>query len=368
MKNYTKRIFTLLLLMFVTILYGISQKNILDKLKVDLSYPEKGTLLEAGINRDSIQVLTDIIETLEEKDLRGIVVIKDDKLVFEEYFNTYWRSTIHDVRSAAKSVTALLVGIAIDEGLIQDVDQSVASFFSDEHNFSSSDHFSKITLKHLLNMSSGLDADTYDINSKGHEVNWLSAEDWVSYSLNLPLDFEPGSKWVYTDVCAMLLGAIIEKVSAMTLVEYASKHLFSPLGISEYYWYKSPEKVTSGMGNLYLSTLDFAKIGIVVLNNGSYQGKRIISKTWIDRIKESVFVISENNPFADEYGYMWYKSERSFGNSKVEYLFASGMGGNVLTIIPEKNMVVSITSSAYGQDYGHFRSYNIFKFIMTALE
>lgn len=344
------------------------QTDLSTKLKKPLPEIPTIELAEAGFNPDSINNLIQMIDSVPPEDFRGMVVIKDGKLVIEEYFNTYWRETIHDIRSAGKSITALLLGIAIDEGLVQGLEQSVIDFFPKEKYPTASEDYQKIKVKHLLDMSSGLDADTGDPNSPGHSVQWIANDQWIDYLLNIPLVSTPGEKWVYADINALLIGKIIEQASGKTLADFAKEKLFTPLNIREFYWYKNASGTTGAMGNLYLPTLDFAKIGLLVLNKGKWNGKEIVSEGWIGEISKRRVDISSNNPFADYYGLMWYKSERMINDVKYEYLFASGNGGNLLAVFPSQNMVICLTSSAYGQGYGHGRSNNIMKFILSSMK
>ena len=312
-----------------------------------------------GMNPDTLSNLIHAIRTRTNPDFRGLVVIKDDQLVVEEYFNTFWRDNIVDIRSAGKSITALLMGIAIDQGLVKDVNQSVYDFFPKHKvHIPLTEAHRNITIKHLLMMSSGLDADTDNIDSPGNGIHLVGSDDWLDIALNLPIAFESGSKWVYNDVCAMLTGAIIQQVSGKSLAEFAKEHLFSPLGIEEWYWYKGPNNITGAMGNLYLSTLDFAKIGYVVLNDGKWDGQQIVSASWIDEMLTKHLDIS-SGPAPTHYGYMWYMEEMYVKGKLVTYAYASGNGGNKLYVIPDLNAVLAITSSAYGQGYGHGRANNI---------
>ncbi len=327
-----------------------------------------GSLEEAGFQADSVANLISLINDTPPNDFRGLVVIKDGKLVLEEYFHTYWRATIHDIRSAGKSVTALLMGIAIDKNLVNSIDQDVLSFFPSEKYPYAHKSLSAITLRDLLTMSSGLDADTDDFSTSGHVGRWVGSKNWKEYVLKIPVVNEPGRAWVYADINALLTGAIIEEVSGMSLAAFAEKHLFQPLGIEQYYWFSDATGTTAGMGNLYLSTLDFAKIGYVVANEGKWQDKQIVSSSWVKQLASPVFDLKENNPFADSYGLMWYRSKRKFGAKEFDYIFASGNGGNVLVAIPDYKMVVALTSSAYGPGLGHNRTYNILRRLLETFE
>nr|WKN38288.1 serine hydrolase [Tunicatimonas sp. TK19036] len=326
------------------------------------------SLEDSGFDKDSIENLLTFINETPPNDFRGLVVVKNNHIVIEEYFNTFWRNSIHDIRSAGKSITSLLLGIALKDGLVQNVEQNVYSFFPKGNNPPLNEDYKQIKLKHLLTMSSGLDADTDNAQSMGHAVNWVARDDWKEYILNIPLTSEPGKKWVYADINPLLIAAIIEETSGMSLKEYAQQKLFAPLGITQFYWYTNAANQTGAAGNLYLSTLDFAKIGMLVVNEGKWKSTQIIDPDYIKQLSQETFDLTDSNPYADAYGMLWYTSHRTFGKKKVDYLFASGNGGNHLIVIPEEEMVIALTSSAYGQGYGHRRSYNIMSKILSSLD
>jgi len=342
------------------------QMQTTDKVKSKITELPTATLEDADFNRDSIEKLIDLIQTTPHKDFRGVVVIKDNHIVLEEYFNTFWRISINDIRSAGKSITALLLGIAINDGLIENLDQNVYSLFSKKKNSAINEDYKKISLRHLLDMSSGLDADTDDPKTIGQAGNWMSKDDWKEYLLNVPLKSQPGKSWVYADMNALLIGLAIEEASGMSLRDYAHKKLFAPLGIEQVYWFTNASNQTGAAGNLYLSTLDFAKLGLLVVNEGKWNGTQFIESNFIKELVEhKKFDLS---PFADSYGMLWYKSSGNIRGKNVDYLFASGNGGNHLIVVPDEEMIVALTSSAYGPGYGQGRSLSIFSMILSSLE
>lgn len=345
---------------------GFAQGNKLKQPLHDLPWADPASV---KMNKDTIAKVIRLINSNTSKDFRGLVVIKDNKLVVEEYFNTYWRATVHDIRSAGKSVTALLLGIAIDKGLVKSTEQSIYDFFpSPEFVRPAKDRHQDIKIKHLLAMSSGLSADDNDDNSPGGTGNWLTNDNWVNFAIALPMLFTPGEKYVYNDVCPMLVGAIIEEASGKKLSEFARENLFTPLGIKEYYWYTAPNGRTGPMGNLYIAALDFAKLGQLVINKGQWQGNKIVSATWIDAIAKKQFDISKDDPFANGYGYFWFLTTKEANGKKYDCIYASGNGGNLLFVVPGEKLVVSLISSAYGQGYGHRRSRYIFESVLRSLE
>lgn len=344
----------------------IGQGDLTDKLKQPIPGLPRADLTSVKMSQDTITKLIQIINSTPPNDFRGMVVIKDNKLVVEEYFNTYWRETIHDIRSAGKSVTSLLLGIAIDKGLVKSTEQSIYDFFpSSKFTQPKTDGHRNIKIKHLLAMSSGLSADDDDGNSPGGTANWLTEDHWVNFASSLPMIFEPGQKFVYNDICPMLVGAIIEETSGKKLSDFAKVNLFSPLGIQEHYWYTAPNGSTGPMGNLYLSTLDFAKIGQLVLNKGLWQGQKIVSSAWINEMSKNQLHLDD--VFANAYGYFWWRTTRDINGKKYDCIYASGNGGNLLFLVPSENLVVSLISSAYGQGYGHRRSRNIFEYVLKSL-
>jgi len=344
----------------------IGQPDLTDKLRPPVPNLPWADLTSVKMNKDTIAKLIQVINANPSKDFRGLVVIKDNKLVVEEYFNTYWRETIHDIRSAGKSVTSLLLGIAIDKGLVKSTEQSIYDFFpGPKFTQPKNDAHRDIKIKHLLAMSSGLSADDDDNNSPGGTGNWLTEDHWVNFAISLSMIFKPGEKFVYNDICPMLVGAIIEETSGKKLSDFAKENLFSPLGIREYYWYTAPNGRTVPMGNLYLTTLDFAKLGQLVINKGQWQEKKIISPKWINEM--STKQLNLDDGVANGYGYFWWRATKNVNGKKYDCIYASGNGGNVLFIVPSENLVVSLTSSAYGQGYGHRRSRNIFEYVLKSL-
>lgn len=322
---------------------------------------------EVGIEEDSLYVLLDKINETSHRDLRALIVIKDGKLVVDEYFNGYWYTNIHDIRSAGKSVTSMLAGIAIEQKLFSPEDKILAFFPEYKNIQNNSPKKAEITVADLLIMSSGLATDDYVDDSPGRELLMLVEEDFLKFVLDLPMDFESGERYTYSSAIAFLLGAIIENTSGKTLEDYASINLFHPLGIKDFYWEKSPKGRNKGMGNLYFQPRDFAKLGKLMLDQGQWEGKQIISKKWIAASFQKRFDIADSDPYAHGYGYMWYIAEAEVNGQKVEYYFASGNGGNKIFIIPDLNMVVATLSSAYGQGYGHPRSHKILDLILASV-
>ncbi len=318
------------------------------------------------INEDSLGHFFTYIRNEEHPDFRAIMVTKDGKLVMEEYFNSFWRTNIHDIRSAGKSITSMLAGVAMDKGLFKPTDK-VVSFFSAYKTIKNpSAEKSAITVEDLFVMSSGLASDDYQNDSPGAEGYMTDEEDFLKFVLDLPMDFKTGERWAYSSAVAFLLGSIIENTSGLTLEDFARENLFGPIGIKDFYWQKSPKGRNTGMGNLYFQPRDLAKLGQIMLDDGKWNGQQILSKAFVKKSVEKRFDITDNDPFAHGYGYMWYIAKMEIKGQTIDYYFASGNGGNKIFIVPELNMVVTTMSSAYGQGYGQRRSHRVLQYILNA--
>ncbi|MEM7035561.1 MAG: serine hydrolase [Bacteroidota bacterium] len=323
----------------------------------------------AGFNLDSIQTLIPVMDNFKQADFRGMVVIKEQQIVMEWYYNSTQRTTINDIRSAGKGITAILLGVAIQEGLVESIEQDVHSFFPKSKYPSLNEDYKKIKIKDLLDMASGLDADTDDWDSPGNAGMWIEKEDWVDYILSVPLVRAPGEKWVYADIHAVLVGAIIEETSGMSLRDFAKEKVFKPLGITEYYWFTNASNQTGAAGNFFLSTLDFAKLGVLVANEGKWAGQQIVQADYVKRLTtHKISHPADYWSLSNAYGMFWFKNERTLNGKTFDYMFASGNGGNQLIVLPKEKMVIALTATAYGQRYGHARANYVLQRLLGALE
>jgi CubicO group peptidase (beta-lactamase class C family) len=317
---------------------------------------------ESGIDGAALESLYSEVAREPHHDLKGIAIVRNGRVAGEQYFNGDSVDTLHDIRSATKSITSLLMGIAIQEGLVHFVSDSIALYLPGLPK----DGKERITIKDLLNMRSGLDANDEDLSSPGNEDNLDKSSDWIRTIYTVPMNGLPGSKYNYCSINAFLTGAIIENASHMPLDEFARVNLFGSLGIQDYRWRHVPINRITGQGNLSITTRDLAAIGELMLNDGVVNGRRLVSHEWIVRSLASQVGIPNGDPYADSYGYMWYTKAEPINGHNIEVHFASGNGGNKIYIVPSLHMVVAITSSAYNTNYGQRRSQNILWKILTA--
>ena len=284
--------------------------------------------------------------------INGIVIIKENKLLIEEYFNGETRDSLHDPRSVGKSIASTLMGIAIEESFIKNENALLKDFYNLKSfkNYSEKKDF--VTLKSLLTMSSGFLGDDSDYNSVGNENNMYPTDNWVQFALDLPMQKERviGKDFAYFTAGVVVLGDVIHKSVPKGLVSYANKKLFAPLGITNYQWEYTPQKVGNTAGGIRLRALDFAKYGQLYKNKGRWNGKQILNKQWVEKSLDKQIKQSFDG---DSYGYLFWNKTYKLKNKEYEVSFCSGMGGNKIFIFKDIPFVVVITSSAYNIPNAH---------------
>jgi CubicO group peptidase (beta-lactamase class C family) len=294
--------------------------------------------------------------------VHAVVIVRHGKLVFEQYFNgddQLWgtergphefdASTKHDMRSVSKSVTSLLVGIAIDRELIRNVDEPVLKFFPDYAAVKTAG-WDNITLRHLLTMSSGMQWDENRAwkDPQNDEPHLGNEADPFRYVLSKPIAAPPDTLWNYNGGGTDLLGNVIERVSGKSLETFAREALFAPLGISDWEWMKYRNEHVSAAAGLRLRPRDAAKIGQLVLNKGAWGGKQIVSSKWIEQSVTPRFQAIGYFGGLFYYGQQWWMGRTLSGDKDVKWIAAQGLGGQRIFIIPELDLVMVVTSGLYG--------------------
>jgi CubicO group peptidase (beta-lactamase class C family) len=265
----------------------------------------------------------------------SLAIIRHGYLIVDAYFYPFSPGTSHIIHSCTKSIMSALIGIALEQGYIDSLNQPVFTFFPDKIIPDPVGEKATITLEHLLMMASGLDCrDSYLYEWRG--LNQMRAsDDWVQYVLNLPLVAEPGTRFEYCNGGSYTLSAILQQATGMTTLEFAMQNLFKPLGINEVEWPASPEGVNYGWGELHMKPLDMAKIGYLYLNEGQWGDQQIVPASWV---QASTSPHIKAGTLSDEYGYQWWVDS-------VGYFLAIGYDGQFIFVLPEQDMVVVFTSA-----------------------
>ena len=325
---------------------------------------ETASLSSVGMNIPRLEALLENLNNNSYNEVHSVVVVKNDKLVFEAYYpghdfgysslnylGTYIefdRDTRHNTHSATKSFTSALVGIAIDKGYIASADDKIFTYLPDYTSLMDAQK-EKITIKNMLTMSSGLKWNEWDVSVSESEhdiVQFNQSYDPVYYLLSKPIVTEPGTAYYYNGGGVDLLGEIVRKASGLSVKTFSYNNLFSKLGITNYNWQTLyPSGITCCHGDVYITPRDMAKIGYLYLKKGIWNGERIISEEWINKSIQNQITPPVN--WAYGYGYLWWLKRYSVGISSYYSFNAEGWGGQQIIVIPSENMVVVFTGANY---------------------
>ena len=292
------------------------------------------------------------------KDITSVVVLKNGKILIEEYFNKADRNTLHDVRSVGKTFASTMTGMAIADGLLKNEYQTLKEFYNLRNFANYSPEKENTTIRQLLTMSSVFEGNDNTGNSVGREDNMYPTADWVKFTLDLPADTAyADGRWHYFTAGVVLLGDLLHKSVPGGLEEYSHQKLFKPLGITNYKWQYTPQKVANTAGGIRMNALDFAKYAQLYKNGGKWNGKQILPKQWVD--KSFTKVKSIPGRVNEYYGYLFWNKTYKVKGKEYETFYCAGNGGNHIYIFNELPIVVVVTGAAYNRPYAHSQVHTI---------
>jgi CubicO group peptidase (beta-lactamase class C family)/alpha-L-fucosidase len=283
--------------------------------------------------------------------IHSLLLFQNDRLVLEEYFHDYDVDDLHPIASCTKSITSLLIGLALDQGLIPGVDAPVLDYFP-AYAEDAAAGWSSVKLLHLLTMTAGLGWSQKELmQGRGADTGFGgSGPEGFRALLSRELVHEPGTRWNYSSPDVNLLGGIILQATGMQADAFAEKHLFTPLGIRKYDWstYGKKDGYPNLAGSLWLRPRDMVKIGVLVLDEGRWQGKQLISPEWI---RFSCTPQADTGDEKEGYGYLWWMMNLPGGKRIIQ---ARGWGSQFILIDPEIRRVVVITGGNETNDKTFF--------------
>jgi CubicO group peptidase (beta-lactamase class C family) len=274
------------------------------------------------------QLLADMLEKVQKEsiDLHSLLIVRHGVIVSETYFGGYDQNTRHPVWSCTKSVMSTLIGMAIDRGLIQGIDQKVLELFPGE-TFANMDAAKEaMTLDNVLTMTTGLSWTEKAIDEMYGEP------DWAKYVLDLPLIRPPGETFNYCSGCSHVLSVIFERRVGMNAEVFAKENVFTPLGIKNYTWESNREGSSIGGWGLEMTPRDMAKLGYLHLHNGVWADQQIVPQEWVKNATQKRVSVSDGVG----YGYQWWVYPTAYA--------ALGKNGQTIYILPDLDLIVVTTA------------------------
>ncbi len=303
------------------------------------SSPEK-----SGINAEVIKGVFSSLPS----DVYSCVIIRDGKIVDEYFKDGYGPSSVFTIQSCSKSITSALVGIAIEQGFIKSVDDFAADYLPQLAN-SKFHEMKKITLKHLLNHTSGLVGTDSKIWGE-----WRSSSNWIDFIVSRPMTSKPGANFEYSTGNTHLLAAVLEKATGKGLFDYAKEVLFEKIGITSAELGTDPQGIGDGGNGFSLTAYDMARFGQLFLDGGKWDGVQVVPENWV---KESTSLQAKKN--GSRYGYQWWL--RNYGKAGYLGYNAQGFGGEYIFVVPKLRLIVVYTSWHMGNLNSYF--YNVDKIV-----
>lgn len=314
--------------MFQFIFYGITAVLFCFLVDLQASSEAEASCFPA----DTAEVNRLVQEFKEVGTVNSLLVQVNGDIVIEKYFGQMNNRRTNNIKSASKSILSLLTGIAIEEGFLKSTDQTIGEFFPDYFETNPDSVKESITIKDLLTMRTGL--ETTSFHNYGR---WALSSNWIHFALDQPMEDKPGGKMIYSTGATHLLSAILTKATGMSTRDFATRYLFDPMDIQPGGWDRGPQGYYMGGNNMALRPGDMLKIGQMVMDMGTYNGRQIVPREWIiDSFK--IYTRSNFNPY--NYGYLWW--QRKAGGYHVA--FAWGNGGQYILMIPELGSVIAVTS------------------------
>jgi CubicO group peptidase (beta-lactamase class C family) len=330
----------------------------------------------AGLSSPKLHAMEEAIHSNEFKKITSILIAREGKLVYENYFEGD-ALTLRNTRSATKTVTSMLVGIAIDKKMLPGVDARIMPFFKDKQPVQNPDpRKDRITVEDFLTMSSVLECNDWSDFSRGNEERMYLIEDWVQFTLDLPVrgfssnnknpqDSPYGRSFSYCTAGATTLSGVLTRAAGVPTQDFARQNLFEPLGIKQADWIFSPLGLAMTGGGLGLRSRDLMKLGQLYLDGGMWHEQRVVSESWVKTSISPHARIDDQT----EYGYFWWLKGFKTATKTYAAYYMSGNGGNKVAVFPEIRMVVALTSTNYSTPGMHQQTDKLLSdYILAALE
>lgn len=287
---------------------------------------ERSTPQEQGMDP---AIIEEASKSLQNSSALSLIIIRNGKVVYDK---SYGNDGSNNIFSITKSFLSALTGIAIREGYINSVEDTIETYLPEYFKEITDQRWKDITIKHLLTMTPGF-CENLD--------EWTASEDWVKATFNLPLQYAPGEKFQYANSASHLLSVVLTKATGMSTKDFAEKYLFQPLGIVSPEWAVDPDDYNTGYANIYLKPGDLAKFGWLYYSMGKWNGVQVVPEEWVTESTKVHYDFNneKSSGYENGYGYKWWIS----GSTGYHKYSALGYGGQSINVIPDLGLEVVIT-------------------------
>ncbi|HEU0025949.1 MAG TPA: serine hydrolase [Ktedonobacterales bacterium] len=318
-----------------------------------------------GMSRRLLETLTRELRGGEAAAFSSVLIARRDRLVYEAYHDALAldaderavRALLRNTRSATKTVTSMLAGIAIEQGYLSGISAPILPLLPDKQLLQHPDpRKSAITVEDMLTMSSLLECDDENPFSRGHEERMYLLEDWVQFTLDLPIrgfptwatrpeDAPYGRSFSYCTAGVVTLGAALERAVGRPLSDFARDTLFRPLGIERVEWQYIPSGEAMAGGGLSMTSRDLLKLGQLYLQGGAWNGQQVVPAAWVRASTKPHARVDDET----EYGYLWWIRRFTHASQSYPAYLMQGNGGNKVAVFPSLDLVAVITSAHYNR-------------------
>lgn len=317
-----------------------------------------GSLAQAGIDVTHLEAMTDAIRAHPEFNVHAVLVERDGRLVYEEYFSgkderwgqplgvvVFTRDIKHDLRSVTKSVVSALVGVASSSGAIPSLDTPLLDYFPEYKDLQRPER-RRITIRHALMMAAGLDwNEDVPYDDPNDEIVMNRSADPMRYVLSRPIVHAPGASWRYSGGMAQVLGTIVQRATKRPLADYARAQLFLPLDMMDFEWLGSLGGVPSAASGLRLRPRDLAKFGSLYLHDGRWSGRQVLPPSWV--VESTKRRLTFPGQPLRGYAYQWWHTCYPTSSGSIEAPTAVGNGAQRVFLLRAQQTVVTVLAGRY---------------------
>jgi len=322
-------------------------------------FVSKAVPADVGMNPELLDNLISDIQAEKIQNIHALLIIKEGKLITEEYFGDFGDRDLHYTASVSKSFASTLLGIAIDKGFFEGdiqavLDRNVSELFPEYAKIIEKDSLKKeMKLKHFLTMTAGFEWDehSYPYSDSRNDCNRINNhDDPMRFLFDRSVVSSPGSEFYYNGGLSLAISYLIEEYTNMSVDRFAETYLFKPLGIDEYRWEELANGLIDTDGGLHLEPIDQSKLGYLFLKEGLWRDEQLVSKEWVNEITK----VQHRNADMPDYSYQWWCGDFYVKNEGYFTYFASGHGGQKILVMPDFDLVVVLTQQVFSNPFGDF--------------